>query len=95
MEAQSPPPQAEAKLHFLDYWRIIRIRKMVILLVFLLVVITTTAVTYMLPKTYMSSVRIDVQRDVSDVALLGTVNTAQAYDPFFIRSEEHTLNSSH
>ena len=35
--------QPEAKLHFLDYWRIIRIRKMVILTVFLLVVITTTA----------------------------------------------------
>ncbi|MBI5774351.1 MAG: polysaccharide biosynthesis tyrosine autokinase [Verrucomicrobia bacterium] len=94
MEAESTPQQAEARLHFLDYWRIIRIRKMVILLVFLLVVITTTAVTYMLPKTYMSSVRIDVQRDAADVALLGTVNTSQAYDPFFIQTQFERLQSS-
>ena len=39
------PPQ-ETKLHFLDYWRIIRIRKTVILAVFLLVVITATLVTF-------------------------------------------------
>ena len=38
-----PAPQ-ETKLHFLDYWRIIRIRKTVILAVFLLVVITATLV---------------------------------------------------
>jgi hypothetical protein len=43
---KAPAQQAEAKLHFLDYWRIIRIRKTVILLVFLLVVITATLVTF-------------------------------------------------
>ncbi len=42
---KTPPPQ-ETKLHFLDYWRIIRIRKTVILAVFLLVVITATLVTF-------------------------------------------------
>lgn len=94
MEAESSTQQAEARLHFLDYWRIIRIRKMVILLVFLLVVITTTAVTYMLPKTYMSSVRIDVQRDASDVQLLGTMNNSPQYDPFFIQTQFERIQSS-
>ena len=48
----------ELKLHFLDYWRIIRIRKTVILAVFLLVAITTTLVTFILPPTFASTVRI-------------------------------------
>src|SRR6266480_1807768 len=51
----TPPP--EAKLHFLDYWRIIRIRKTVILAVFLLVVITATIVTFILPEAYSSKAR--------------------------------------
>ncbi len=46
------PPQ-ETKLHFLDYWRIIRIRKTVIMAVFLLVVITATLVTFILPESYL------------------------------------------
>ena len=62
----SAPP--EAKLHFLDYWRIIRIRKTVILAVFLLVVITATIVTFILPEAYSSKARIKVERDVTDVA---------------------------
>ena len=48
------PPQ-ETKLHFLDYWRIIRLRKTVILAVFLLVVITATLVTFILPESYSST----------------------------------------
>jgi len=45
----------ETKLHFLDYWRIIRIRKTVILAVFLLVVITATLVTFILPESFAST----------------------------------------
>jgi len=67
MEPVKPASPAESKLHFLDYWRIIRIRKTVILAVFLLVVLTAAAVTFLLPKTYMSTVRISVEKDISDV----------------------------
>ena len=56
----TPAPAPDSKLHFLDYWRIIRIRKTVIFAVFLLVVLTTTVVTYWLPKYYASTVRIAV-----------------------------------
>ena len=44
MDPLKTPPPAETKLHFLDSWRIIRIRKTVILAVFLLVVVTATLV---------------------------------------------------
>ena len=61
----------EAKLHFLDYWRIIRVRKTVILAVFLLVAITTTLFTFILPPTYASSTRISVNKDSTDIAGVG------------------------
>ena len=39
----------EVKLHFLDYWRVIRIRWVLILLSFLLVLLTAAVVTYFQP----------------------------------------------
>src|SRR6266498_826717 len=88
-----PPPQ-ETKLHFLDYWRIIRIRKTVILAVFLLVVLTTTAVTYILPKSFMSSVRIKVQKDIADVDTMAGSKSLSAFDPFFIQTEFEVIQSA-
>src|SRR5579863_7042722 len=87
-----PPP--EAKLHFLDYWRIIRIRKTVILAVFLLVVITATIVTFILPEAYSSKARIKVERDVTDVAGVdGTPSVRGVYDPYFIQTEFEVIQS--
>src|SRR5438477_8863195 len=87
-------PAPEVKLHFLDYWRIIRIRKTVILAVFLLVVLTTTAVTYILPKSYMSSVRIKVQKDIADVDTMAGSKSLGAFDPFFIQTEFEVIQSA-
>src|SRR5439155_17663782 len=88
------PPQ-ETKLHFLDYWRIIRIRKTVILAVFLLVVITATLVTFILPKSFSSTARIKVERDQSDISEIGGRMTAPgaAYDPYFIQTEFEVIQS--
>jgi capsular exopolysaccharide synthesis family protein len=87
-------PAQETKLHFLDYWRIIRIRKTVILAVFLLVVITATLVTFILPESYSSTTRIKVEGNQPDVTfatdprLLGG-----GYDPYFIQTEFETIKS--
>src|SRR5438552_3214904 len=88
---QSSP--VETKLHFLDYWRIIRIRKMVILAVFLLVVLTTTAVTFILPESWSSMVRIAVEKDVSDIMPLGFAQNSTQFDPFFIQTEFEKIRS--
>ena len=88
---QSSP--VETKLHFLDYWRIIRIRKMVILAVFLLVVLTTTAVTFILPQSWSSTVRIAVEKDISDITPLGFPQNSSQYDPFFIQTEFEKIRS--
>src|SRR4051812_49932085 len=80
--------QPENKLHFLDYWRIIRIRKTVILAVFLLVVITTTAVTFMLPQSFVATAQIEVSKDITDISpLLMTGGQGSAYDPYFLQTE--------
>src|SRR3712207_2664529 len=51
----------EAKLHFLDYWRVIRVRWVLILLAFFLVLITAAVVTYFQPREYQSSVFVEVR----------------------------------
>jgi len=87
--------QPETKLHFLDYWRIIRIRKTVILAVFLLVVITATLVTFILPESFSSTARIKVDRDVSDIEpIAGRSYLGGAYDPYFIQTEFEIIQSS-
>jgi capsular exopolysaccharide synthesis family protein len=87
-----PAPQ-ETKLHFLDYWRIIRIRKTVILAVFLLVGITATLVTFILPESYSSMARIKVERDQSDVSFTTDPRMTGTYDPYFIQNEFETIKS--
>jgi capsular exopolysaccharide synthesis family protein len=86
------PPQ-ETKLHFLDYWRIIRIRKTVILAVFLLVVITATLVTFILPESFSSFARIKIERDQPDITGLQSPQVGSMYDPYFIQTEFEVIQS--
>src|ERR1041385_6966307 len=85
--------QQETKLHFLDYWRIIRIRKTVILAVFLLVVITATLVTFIMPESFASTARIKVERDVTDIEGMAGNRMNMGYDPFFIQTEFEAIQS--
>jgi len=84
----------ESKLHFLDYWRIIRIRKTVILAVFLLVSLTTTVVTFLLPPAYASTVKISIEQDVPDVDPKDRgILIRPMVDPFFIQTEFQRIQS--
>ena len=86
--------QSSDKLHILDYWRIIRVRFVTILLVFLLTAVTTTVVTFLLPETYMSLSRISIEKDTSDIApLLGMQSGPTAFDPYFIQTEFEKIQS--
>ena len=78
----------------MDYWRIIRVRFVVILLVFLITAVTTTVVTFLLPPTYMSLSRISVEKETSDIApLLGMQSGPMAFDPYFIQTEFEKIQS--
>ncbi|HMP81301.1 MAG TPA: polysaccharide biosynthesis tyrosine autokinase [Verrucomicrobiota bacterium] len=91
---KTQPQQQESKLHFLDYWRIIRIRKTVILAVFFLVFITATLVTYILPKSYASTARIMVEGDSSDIPEMSTgMPIARGFDPYFIQTQFELIQS--
>ena len=84
----------ETKLHFLDYWRIIRIRKTVILAVFLLVSLTTTVVTFLLPESFSSRALISIEQDLPDVDPRDRGYAVRSMaDPFFIQTEFQRIQS--
>ncbi|CAN5210014.1 exopolysaccharide regulatory tyrosine autokinase VpsO [soil metagenome] len=72
----------EAKLHFLDYWRVIRVRWVLILLAFLLVVLTAAIVTYFQPREYQSSVFVEVRSTAQNLRIFGPGDPNQPiYEP--------------
>jgi len=94
MDKTPSTDQSSDKLHILDYWRIIRVRFVTIMLVFLLTAVTTTVVTFTMPKTYMSLSRISIEKDTSDIApLLGMQSGPAAFDPYFIQTEFEKIQS--
>ncbi len=94
MEATKTFNPPEVKLHFLDYWRIIRIRKTVILAVFLLVALTTTLVTFILPEKFSSRVKIKVEKDTPDVAgLQESRGYSPMFDPYWVQDQFETMQS--
>ena len=92
--SKTTPESPETKLHFLDYWRVIRVRKAVILIVFLLVAITTTVVTFVLPPTYSSMARIQVDKNQSDTPGLDGRQGYSGFDPFFLQTEFKVIQSA-
>jgi succinoglycan biosynthesis transport protein ExoP len=60
------------QLHFLDYWRVIKIRKWIILTVFLLTVLTGVLYTSSQPRMYSASTRIKMERpDTLEITITG------------------------
>ena len=92
MDTATPSESSEAKLHFLDYWRVVRLRRSLILVVFLLCVLTSTLLTIWLPKQYSSSVCIEVQKDAPIVSNRGNVAVTQA-DPYWLTTQFQIIKS--
>jgi capsular exopolysaccharide synthesis family protein len=96
MDSFKNQPQQEAKLHFLDYWRIIRIRKAIIITVFLITAIIATAVTFILPESYAATCRIKVEsegKDISPMLSGGGSAINSPYDPFFLQTTFEIMQS--
>ncbi len=89
------PPNSDSNLHFLDYWRIVRIRKWVILAVFLLVVTTTTIFTLLWPKTYSSFVRVEVKKEamLTDPLFGGGGPRFGMHDIYFMQTQFEKIQS--
>lgn len=76
----------EAKLHFLDYWRVLRVRMPLVILVFLLVVITAAVVTYLMPRQYASTVTMQIRQNDTYVRVFND-SGVQNFDPRFIATQ--------
>jgi polysaccharide biosynthesis transport protein len=95
MDALTTNEVPELKLHFLDYWRVIRLRRSLIIMVFLLCVVTSTLLTLWLPKQYASTVRIEVQKDTPEISVTQPGGHASAYasDPYFLTTQFKVIES--
>ena len=84
----------EVGLHFLDYWRVIRSRKEIVLAVALLVIITGTAYTLTLPRMYEAEAKISLREDQADVDPFERQNMMGfSYNPFFLRTQFEIIQS--
>jgi len=86
--------QQSGTLHFLDYWRVIRSRKEIVLAVAILVVLTGTVYTLMLPNIYASMSRIAVSEDVPEINPFAVQQSYYStYNPYFLRTQFEVLQS--
>jgi polysaccharide biosynthesis transport protein len=83
----------EIKLHFLDYWRVIRLRRSLILMVFFLCLVTSTLLTIWLPKQYSSMVQMEVQKDDPEVAFSDVHASGMSADPYFLTTQFKIIES--
>lgn len=81
-----PSDSGEIKLHFLDYWRVIRVRLPLIILVLLLVVITASVVTYFMPKQYASSVTMQIRENAKTLEVFSN-GAGDRSDPRFLTTQ--------
>jgi capsular exopolysaccharide synthesis family protein len=94
MDNLSTSEGPELTLHFLDYWRVIRLRRSLILMVFLLCLVTSTILTFYLPKQYASTVRIEVQKDTPEIPVAeGSRIGALSSDPYFLTTQFKIIES--
>jgi capsular exopolysaccharide synthesis family protein len=80
----------DVKIHFLDYWRIIRVRLGLVFLVFLSVFGTAAVVTYFTPREFSSLTTIELQPDMTSVRIFDNRQEAMnslRYDPKFITTQ--------
>lgn len=85
---------SEVKLHFLDYWRVIKMRLGLIMLAFFLVMITAGVTTYFLPKEYYSRVTMEVKPDESGPVRVFSGGSRVTYDPQFVATQFQVLQTT-
>ena len=88
--AALPPSKDPASLG--DLVSLLRLRQTLIFLILALVVLTTLGVTALLPKWYLATAKIRVEKPESEVKLFQTQNSSY-YDPSFIQDQFEILQS--
>jgi len=83
---------SEDRLQFLDYWRVIKTRKAVVVAIFLLVVLVSATVTFMQTKIYASGARIKVEQEKPTVDIFQS-QFVPSYDPYFLQTMYEIIQS--
>jgi capsular exopolysaccharide synthesis family protein len=85
----------EAKLHFLDYWRVIKLRLGLILLTFFLVMVSAEIYVYFIPRQFYSQVTVEIKPDVFNRGTeVGSANSSGRTDPQFLATQIQVLKKS-
>ena len=75
-----------------DFVGLLRLRKSLVFIVLAIVVLTTLGVTALLPKWYLATAKIRVEKPESEVKLFQAQNNAY-YDPYFIQDQFEIIQS--
>ncbi len=81
------PEDHDARIHFLDYWRVVQLRLPIITLAFLLVVITAGVTTYLLPRQYQSTVVLEVEQNDQKMRIFQDGAGVGGVDPRFATTQ--------
>ncbi len=76
-----------------DFFHLLRLRKALIFLILSLVVITTVVVTAFLPKWYLSTLNVRVEKPEGEVKLFQTQSSSY-YDPYFLQDQFKIMQSA-
>lgn len=91
-DARAVPGASEAKLHFLDYWRVVRVRLGIVLLSFLLVLVTAAVTTYFMPRKYKATAKAELRMESADYKPFS--NGAIGMDPRFAPTQMEIIQST-
>lgn len=75
-----------------DFVSLLRLRKGLVFLIVTIVLLTTVGVTALLPKWYLSTAKISVQKPESEVKLFQAQNNSY-YDPYFMQDQFKIIQS--
>jgi capsular exopolysaccharide synthesis family protein len=82
----------EARLHFLDHWRVVKSRKAIVFVAFLIVMLVAATVTFFQPKIYMSASRIKVEQERLTLEVFQQQGYS-GYDPYFLQTQYEIIQS--
>ncbi|MCC6416126.1 MAG: polysaccharide biosynthesis tyrosine autokinase [Opitutaceae bacterium] len=75
-----------------DFMRVLRLRRALIGLIVSLVLLATLAVTAFLPKWYMATTKVRVEKPEGEVKLFQSQNSSY-YDPYYLQDQLRTMQS--
>jgi len=86
---------SEVKLHFLDYWRVVKLRLGLILLTFFLVMVTAGVYVFFLPRQYYSQVTVEIKPDTINRGTgINETATSGRTDPQFLQTQFQVIKKS-